>query len=85
MSFKEARELAELPERIAALEREQTNISEKLGDAALYRDEPQQVKPLQERLAALEVELQESFERWENLEARSASPSPLPARGARER
>ena len=78
LSHKETRELAALPERIAALEHEQADISQRLAGAALYRDEPGQVKVLQARLSALENELALSLARWEELETRnSASQAPV--------
>ncbi len=78
LSYKEARELAALPDRIAALELEQATVSQRLTDATLYRDEPGQVKVLQARLAAIEVGLAHATARWEELETRhSAAPAPV--------
>ncbi len=70
LSFKEQRELEEIPQRIEALEREQEEIAAALGSGALYRDNPQHAKQLQERAAALEEELLQAMERWEALERR---------------
>jgi ATP-binding cassette subfamily F protein uup len=70
LSYKEARELAELPARIDALEREQREITARLADPALYRGDAASVKALQERFRAIEDELEASLERWESLEAR---------------
>ena len=70
LSFKESRELEALPERIEALEQEQKAIAERLTDAALYRDQPQEVKRLQERLAIIEEETGSMLVRWEELESR---------------
>ncbi len=70
LSFKEQRELAELPARIDALEKEQGQISAALANAALYRDKPEQVKQLNQRFAALEAELASALARWETLEAK---------------
>jgi ATP-binding cassette subfamily F protein uup len=70
LSYKEARELAELPARIDALEREQALLSAALADAALYREQPEKVKQLNARYAALEAELAAAFARWEELEAK---------------
>ena len=71
LSYKEARELEALPERIAALEREQASVSEELADPALYRDEADRVPGLRQRYAAIESELMECLARWEALEARA--------------
>ena len=73
LSFKEARELAALPDRITTLEQEQASISQRLTDAALYRDQPEQVKVLQVRLAEIASELAASITRWEILETRNAA------------
>jgi len=72
LSFKEARELEGLPGRIEVLEREQAQISALLGDAGLYRTDPERVRITQARLPDLERELAETYARWEALEARQA-------------
>jgi len=70
LSYKEGRELAELPVRIEALEKEQAEITALLGDSTLYRDAPERVKALQARFAAIEEALLAALERWEALEAK---------------
>jgi len=70
LSYKEGRELAELPARIEALEHEQREIGAKLADPTTYRGEPAAVKGLQDRFAAIEEELLDSLTRWEALEAK---------------
>jgi ATP-binding cassette subfamily F protein uup len=70
LSFKEERELAELPEKIDLIEKEQSQISAALANAALYRDQPEQVQQLNQRYAALETELASALSRWEQLEAK---------------
>jgi len=71
LSFKEQRELDELPAQIAALEAEQKSITEKLADPNLYREQPAEVKKLNERYAELDKQLMASLEKWEAIEARS--------------
>ena len=71
MSFKEARELEALPERIAKLEVEQAGLNASMADPALYRGEPEALRKLNERLAALDKEIAQAMLRWEELEARS--------------
>jgi ATP-binding cassette subfamily F protein uup len=71
LSSKEQRELDELPARIAALEAEQKSITEKLADPNLYREQPTEVKKLNERYAQLDEQLMASLEKWEAIEARS--------------
>jgi len=70
LNYKEERELAELPAKIDALEREQSQITAALADGTLYRDQPEQVKQLNQRYAALEAELASASSRWEQLEAK---------------
>ncbi len=69
LSYKEQRELDELPGRIAALEAEQKQVAEQLADPALYKTAPQRVGELQARYAAIEEELFAALERWEALDA----------------
>ena len=71
LSSKEQRELDELPALIAALEAEQKSITEKLADPNLYREQPAEVKKLNERYAQLDEQLMASLEKWEAIEARS--------------
>jgi ATP-binding cassette subfamily F protein uup len=70
LSFKETRELEQLPERITVLEREQEEIAAALGAGTLYRDNPAHARKLQERSAAIEEELLQLMERWDSLERR---------------
>jgi ABC transport system ATP-binding/permease protein len=71
MSFKEKRELDEMPARIEKLEAEQRAITAKLADPALYRDKVQEVKALQIRFAAIEEALMQALTRWEELTAKA--------------
>jgi ATP-binding cassette subfamily F protein uup len=70
LGYKEERELAELPGKLEALEREQEEITGRLADPSLYRDRPGELKPLQARHAAIEEELTRALARWEELEAK---------------
>jgi ATP-binding cassette subfamily F protein uup len=71
LSFKEQRELEQLPGLIAALETEQAEISAKLADAELYRSQPDQAQQLNQRYAEIDQLLMSSLERWEVMEARA--------------
>jgi ATP-binding cassette subfamily F protein uup len=79
LSFKEVRELAALPDRIATLEQEQAALSQRLAEPALYRDQPEQVKVLQARSNAIENELALKLARWEHLETRN-NPAKAPVK-----
>ncbi len=69
LSFKEQRELNEIPSRIAVLEREQEGIAAALGNGELYRSNPAHARQLQDRAAAIEEELLQLMVRWEELES----------------
>ena len=70
LSFKEQRELDELPSRIEALEGEQKTLAQRLASAALYIEEPHRVAALQARHEAIDAELATALARWETLAAR---------------
>jgi ATP-binding cassette subfamily F protein uup len=72
LSFNEKRELEVLPERIAALEDEQTALHARMSDPALYQSAPQEVAQIKTRLEALEGEIEAAMLRWEELESRAA-------------
>jgi len=69
----ELRELESLPESISGLETEQEALLARLADGSLYRDAPEEVARINDRLAELETELAGRFARWEELEARQAA------------
>jgi len=69
LSFKEERELEALPEQIAALEEEQTGLHARLADPEFYKSAGAEVTAINDRLAALEAELERVYSRWEELES----------------
>ncbi|MBS1191002.1 MAG: transporter related protein [Rhodocyclaceae bacterium] len=71
LSWKEQRELEGLPDRIAALEAEQQDLSRRLEDPALYQSDPAAAQAHAARLAAIEDELLILLERWEFLEGKA--------------
>ena len=71
LSFKEQRELEQLPLQIAALEAEQATLTERLADANLYSKEPAEAQKLNERFAEIDQLLMDSLERWEIIEAKT--------------
>jgi ATP-binding cassette subfamily F protein uup len=74
LTFKETAELAGLPDRIDALERERDALYVSLSDPAVLRDGPA-VVAARSRLAAVEAELTELTDRWEALETIAAQDS----------
>ncbi len=71
LSYKEQKELDELPVLIACLEAEQKAISEKLADTELYKQKAGDVKRLHERYAEIDEQLLAALEKWEEIEKRS--------------
>jgi ATP-binding cassette subfamily F protein uup len=69
LTFKEQKELDELPELIAKLEAEQEKILAAMSDPDLYRKNGAKVSEYTARLEALKKELAKAYARWEELEA----------------
>ena len=72
LSFKEEKELENLPELISALEDEQAKIVASLSDGEVYRKSPEDAKVMQLRLSDIETEIAQLLKRWEELETKSA-------------
>ena len=64
----EEKELAEIPEKIAAIEQEQVQLAEQLADPDLYVDGNEKAEGINQKLADLEEKLLALFDRWETLE-----------------
>lgn len=71
LSYKEQRDLEELPLLIAKLEDEQKIITEKLADSNLYAEQPDEVSRLNQRYAEIDEQLLQALDKWEQIEARS--------------
>jgi len=71
LSYKESRELAELPLRIEALEKEQTDIAAHLADGTIFRTDAKRAKQLQTRSEAIDAEVLTAMTRWEELDKRN--------------
>jgi ATP-binding cassette subfamily F protein uup len=71
LSFKEKRELEELPARIDALESEVRTLEARLADPGFYREPGDVISGAVSRLEGLQAELQAAYERWNELETRS--------------
>jgi ABC transport system ATP-binding/permease protein len=67
LSYKESRELDELPARLQALEREQEELAGRLADPATYQDRAVAIKALNARNEAIDAEMVALLERWEAL------------------
>jgi ATP-binding cassette subfamily F protein uup len=70
LSYKEQRELAELPAKIEALEKEQAEARAQLADGSIYQRDPGLAQKLFKRDAEIDDVLLAAMERWEILSAR---------------
>jgi ATP-binding cassette subfamily F protein uup len=71
LSYKDQRELEELPKLIASLEDEQSAIAAMLGGPDFYKTSPADARRINARNAEIEDLLLDALERWEKLEARA--------------
>jgi len=69
LSFKEERELEDLPAKIEKLEAEQEEIFALLADVSFYQKDPKEIARVNARSEALAEELLKVYERWEYLDA----------------
>jgi ATP-binding cassette subfamily F protein uup len=67
LSYKEQRELDELPKRIADLETEQASLNAQLADPQVYQKNPQGLPVMQARIETIDAELLTLLDRWETL------------------
>lgn len=73
LSFKEARELESLPQAIETLEEEKKRLIETLNSPEFYASRDlTKVNAANDRLAALDTELNEAYHRWDELENMAA-------------
>jgi ATP-binding cassette subfamily F protein uup len=70
LSFKEQRELDELPARIESLEKEQAHTRAQLADGSIYQRDPGLAQQLLKRDAEIDDLLLMAMERWEALSSR---------------
>jgi ATP-binding cassette subfamily F protein uup len=69
LSYKEAQALEYLPQKIEALENEQKLLWEIINDPAFYAgNDAAKVKATNDRLEILEKELEDAYQRWDELE-----------------
>jgi len=67
-SYKEQRELEEIPKTIQRLESEQAELTATIADPELFRRSPATAAAATQRLQAVAKELETAFARWEALE-----------------
>ena len=69
LTFKERGELERLPGRIEDLEQERNRIYEQMSSPEFYRSDSEKISQTQARLEELERILDETYDRWEELES----------------
>ena len=69
LSYKEQRELEQLPQQIASLEEEQKQIQQQLADGSLYASDVARATALHAREGEIEDALMAALERWSELSA----------------
>ncbi|MFC1863138.1 ATP-binding cassette domain-containing protein [Thermodesulfobacteriota bacterium] len=69
LTFKEGKELKNLPMHIEELEHGQKRIYEQMSDPEFYKGDGGEISRTQARLEELELELDEALDRWEELES----------------
>jgi len=69
LSYKEQKELEELPKNIDELEQKQAFINQEMNKAEFYQQEQIEINAVLAKLASIEVELDKVYQRWDELEA----------------
>jgi ABC transport system ATP-binding/permease protein len=70
LSYKEQRELADLPSRIDALEREQRALTDRMAGAEFYKEGADAIAASLKRADAIQQALTAAYARWNELEGR---------------
>ncbi|HEY4366197.1 MAG TPA: ATP-binding cassette domain-containing protein [Steroidobacteraceae bacterium] len=70
MSYKEIRELEQLPKEIETLEQQQGELTARMSSADYHKQGALQMRVDQQQLENIERKLAQSFERWEALESK---------------
>ncbi len=68
LSYREQRELEQLPSQIEALEAEQAMLNERMNSPAFYQVDHAKISQAVERLKTLEAEIAQVYQRWVELE-----------------
>lgn len=71
LSYKEERELNNLPHDIETFEQEILAIQQTMATANFYKESKELITQTKQRLATIESQLQQAYQRWEYLESRS--------------
>ncbi len=69
LSYKEQKELNELPEKIAALEKQFAELQDIANSENFYQQKPEVVKQSLSELNDLQLQIEQAYQRWEELDA----------------
>jgi len=69
LSYKDKRELEQLPGKIEQLEAQQAELCAQLADPQFYQSIGSSIATHKQRLSALEAQLEQAYSRWQELEA----------------
>jgi len=69
LTFRENRELDNIPSLIESLEQEHALLFSRLSDPSFYKNESTEIAGTKERLESIELELEKAYRRWEVLES----------------
>jgi len=75
LSYRENKELETLPTSIGLLEQEQAKLHEELADPGFFKQPQTTVVARNQRLKQIDTELQQLYQRWEELENRRSTSS----------
>jgi ABC transport system ATP-binding/permease protein len=67
MSYKEKRELDELPKRIEKIEAEQNELQKLISDFEFYKQSPEAIAKTMEKVKTIQVDLEQAYLRWDEL------------------
>ena len=73
LSYKEKLELEQLPERIAALEAEQTALDARISGVEFYKEPAAAIAGVLSRLEQIRDELEAIYRRWDELDSRQTT------------
>jgi len=71
LSFTERRELQALPDRIAALEREQADLQARIEAPDFYKEGAEAIAATLQRVEDVRADLDNAYARWDELDSRS--------------
>ena len=72
LTYKQQKQLEALPEQIAGLEAEQSQLQGQLNDPEFFKQPWQETQKISQRLEALEAKLLEAYAQWEKLDGQKA-------------